>query len=62
VTAILGFANPNRSWIWALSVGVWIPIGNIALYNNYESIPALVLAFIGAFGGAFARRLVSSRP
>jgi hypothetical protein len=59
--AFLGLAMPARPWIWALSVGIWIPLGNILLHNNYASLLALLVAFIGAYAGAFVRKIFSSR-
>jgi len=33
--ACLGFVMPERAWIWALSVGFWVPVWNIFLNHNY---------------------------
>jgi len=59
--AFLGLAMPERAWIWAISVGIWIPALNILLHNNYGSILALVIAFIGAYIGAFVHKLFLTR-
>lgn len=59
--AFLGLAMPERAWLWALSVGIWIPALNILLHNNYGSILALVIAFIGAYIGAFVHKLFLTR-
>jgi hypothetical protein len=56
-TFIIGFISPRRPWIWAISVGIWIPVWNIFLHNNYGSLIALVIAFIGSYSGAFIRKL-----
>jgi len=60
-TGFLGLAIPERAWIWALSVGIWIPLWNIILHNNYGSILALVIAFIGAYSGVFVHKLFFKR-
>jgi hypothetical protein len=52
-----GAIRPAHAWRWALLVGIWIPLLNIALHQNYGSLLALVFAGLGAYAGAFARRL-----
>ncbi len=59
-TGFFGLAIPKRAWIWALSVGIWIPVWNIILHNNYGSILALVIAFIGAYIGVLVHKLFLS--
>lgn len=64
-TGFLGLAMPKHAWIWALSVGIWIPFWNIILHNNYGSILALVIAFIGSYIGVFVHKLflsISKQP
>jgi hypothetical protein len=46
--ALIGFQRP---WLLALVVGVWIPLYGIFISHNYGSILALIIAFIGAYGG-----------
>lgn len=66
VTSILGFVMPSRAWVWALTVGVWVPLWNILLNNSYAPAFALLVAFIGAYIGALLRKLLlpltSSHP
>ena len=50
------YIGRDKPWIWALSVGVWIPAFNIIISQNTGSLLALVPAFIGAYIGFFARR------
>ena len=57
VAAFPGFAMPDRPWIWGLSVGIWIPLWSILLTNNVTAILALVVAFVGAYGGVFTRKI-----
>ena len=46
--ALSGYKLP---WLLALMVGVWIPLYGILVTHNYGSVLALVIAFIGAYGG-----------
>jgi uncharacterized membrane protein YczE len=56
VTVVLGYAMPDRAWTSALLVGIWIPLWNILVHNNYATFVALAIALIGAYLGAFVRR------
>jgi hypothetical protein len=58
VTAILGFVMPGRAWVWALAVGVWVPLWSILLNNSHAPAVALIVAFIGAYIGALLRKLL----
>jgi hypothetical protein len=69
ITAVAVFAasflfaafDPVRPWLWALCVGVWIPLAGIILSHNFGSLLALVFAVGGAYSGmAFRRILISS--
>lgn len=53
----LGLLGPKRPWLWALAVGIWIPLYAILWTHNYGAVLALVFAFVGAYTGA-ALRLV----
>ena len=55
--ALLGAVDPARPWRWALLVGLWIPVLNVAVSRNYGSLLALAVAFVGAYLGSFAGRL-----
>jgi hypothetical protein len=57
--AAFGAARPSRAWLWALAVGLWIPVLGIAVRGNAEALIALVPALLGAFAGAAARRLLA---
>lgn len=46
--ALIGFQRP---WLLALAVGMWIPLYEIPMSHAYASLIALVIAFIGAYGG-----------
>lgn len=63
VTGLLGVAAPSHAWLWALAVGAWIPLVGILAHQNYGSLMALLIAFIGAYAGALLRKLIAStRP
>jgi hypothetical protein len=55
-SACLGSIIPRHVWLLAIALGVWIPLFNITQSNNYGSILALIVAFAGAYAGAFLRR------
>jgi hypothetical protein len=59
--SVLGFAGPDRVWLWALALSAWVPLWNIVLHNSYASVVALLIAFIGAYMGAFLRRVLLPR-
>jgi hypothetical protein len=58
-SGVLGILYPRRPWVWALAIGVWIPILNILVAHNPSTIFALIFPFAGAYLGAFGRRLVT---
>jgi len=55
---VLGFIGPKRPWLWALAVGLWIPLAEIVSTHNYGSLLALLVAFAGAYAGMAARNAV----
>jgi uncharacterized membrane protein (DUF441 family) len=48
ILALIGFQRP---WLLALAVGLWLPLYEIFTTHAYASIVALIIAFIGAYGG-----------
>ena len=58
LAALLGMAEPEYAWLWALAVGGWIPVLGIALHHNFASILALLMACLGAYAGAFGRKAI----
>jgi hypothetical protein len=56
---LFGAARPSRAWLWALALGLWIPVLGIAVRGNLAALIALVPAFLGAFAGAGARRVLT---
>jgi hypothetical protein len=57
--AILGAIGPRRPWLWALGVGVWIPLHNLAANHSAASLPALAFALAGAYAGAAVGKLAA---
>jgi hypothetical protein len=58
-TVILGGLAPQRPWLWALCMGLWIPLFGIHNSANYGSLIALGIAFAGAYAGMLIRRVVA---
>jgi hypothetical protein len=56
--AFCGALAPSRAWLWALILGGTVFGADVLLHGNYESVAAVVVAFIGAYAGAGARRLI----
>jgi hypothetical protein len=57
----LGAAGPGRPWLWALAVGLWIPVLGIMTTRNYGTLLALPIAFGGAYVGMEIRRMIIPR-
>ena len=55
--AVFGFFWPSRPWIWALNLGLWIPIWGIVVAHNFASILALLVSFAGAYLGSVVSKL-----
>ncbi len=55
-SGVLGFLGPKRPWLWALAIGLWIPLLGIIREQNFGTLIALVLAFVGAYVGMAIRR------
>lgn len=59
ISGVFGFVEPKRPWVWALALGVWILLLGIVRTQNYSAILALIVTFVGAYGGMAVRRLLS---
>ncbi len=55
---LLGLLAPKRPWLWALLVGIWIPVFNIVATHNFGSVLALIFPFFGAYAGMLVGMLV----
>jgi len=61
VSAFFGFIMKDRPWLWALSVGIWIPLYNIIFYTNYTTVPVLIFAFVGSYAGFLFHKLFQTK-
>ncbi len=68
ITFVLGFIEPKRAALWALIVGLSVPVSYLWLLatgqhytapppNGFTTLIALVPAFVGTFSGAILRRI-----
>ncbi len=57
-SGVLGFLGPKRPWLWALAIGLWIPLLGIIREQNFGSLIALVVAFVGTYVGMAIRRSI----
>ena len=56
--ATLGAIVPRRPWLWALAIGVWMPLQEaLTTHRLPASAVAIVFALVGAYLGAGLRRL-----
>jgi hypothetical protein len=70
---LLGFIQPKKAWLWAIISGLGIPavylIATALGYHSkgvpepgwYASLIALIPAFISAYGGVLARKMLAAR-
>lgn len=61
IAGIFGYFAPQRPWLWALALGVWIPLWGIYTSKNYGAVLALVIAFVGAYCGMGLRNLTRNQ-
>lgn len=58
-SGVISFLSPNRWWLWAITIGIWIPLLAIIRAQNFAAILALVVAFFGAVLGMLIRNRIS---
>lgn len=58
ISTLFGFLSPRRPWIWALAIGLWIPLLAILIQQDFTMLIVLAFPFVGAYLGMAARRLV----
>ena len=59
---LLGLIAPQRPWLWALAVGIWIPAQAMVRHPEPKALLMLaVLAFplAGAYAGMAMRRMLT---
>ncbi len=61
VAAVAAAIGGTRPWLWAILVGGWTPLVEIAEGGSTGSLLALVFAGAGAAIGYFAARSLTSR-
>jgi hypothetical protein len=65
-SGLMGAIHPARAWVWALAVGLWVPLMGLALDPagfHPASVLALAFATVGANAGAIVGRfLAESNP
>jgi hypothetical protein len=74
-SALLGFSMPRRPWLWAVSVGPWLPAMYLVLLASGSHDPlhpnntystgliliglSVVVCGVGAYVGAMVRRIIA---
>ena len=61
---VLGFVAPRRPWLWAVAIGIWIPLHALTRSPSAESLTILIATmfpFAGAYAGMALRR-AHARP
>lgn len=57
-SGLLGMLSPRRPWLWALAVGVWIPLVGLVVRHDPTMLIVLGFPFIGAYAGMAVRLLL----
>ena len=67
---LLGLLRPASPWRWVVTVGVFIPLTELAAYlissvkptraQIYGSFLASLPGFVGAYGGSFMRAVINN--
>jgi hypothetical protein len=63
--AVIGFIGSERPWLWALAIGVWIPLHALVRAQSPDSLTmllALTFPYAGACAGLLARRRHDASP
>jgi hypothetical protein len=61
VSGLLGMLGPKRPWLWALLLGVWMPLYYILTKNNFSMLITLIFPFMGAYAGMLVRNLIINK-
>ncbi len=61
VSGSLGFVKPNRAWLFAIVVGIWVPIFNFLRHHDLNSWMVIMIAIAGAYIGVFFKKIYSAR-
>ena len=57
-SALFGALGPRWPWLWALAVGIWIPLNAIITRQDFSMLIVLAFPLVGAYLGMAARRLL----
>ncbi len=61
VSGLLGILGPKRPWLWALLVGIWLPLQYMITKHNFSLLVTLIFPFFGAYAGMLARNLIINK-
>ena len=61
VSGLLGMLGPKRPWLWALLVGIWLPLYYIITTHNFSLLITLLFPFLGAYAGMLVRNLIINK-
>jgi hypothetical protein len=57
-SAIAGFVSPKRFWLWALLIGIWLPVAAISRNGDVTMLIVLIFSFGGSVSGFLISRIV----
>ncbi len=58
-SALFAALRPGMPWLWALAVGLWIPLLGILRTHEFAALLALGIAFGGAYAGMALRHALA---
>lgn len=61
-SALFGYLLPERPWVWALAVGIWIPVHAIVATGDFKMLFVTIFAFIGSYLGSSVRNNKPADP
>ena len=59
-SAMVAGVSGHRPWLWALLIGIWIPLFEVWGAGGVASLVALAISTLGAFGGYLVVRSIGS--
>jgi len=57
--SVLALIAPRRVWLWALAVGVWIPLHAISTNGDWRMLLVMLFPLAGAYAGLGIRKLAA---
>lgn len=60
--ALFGFLNPERPWVWALTISSWIPLYSIAKTGDFKMLLVTLFGFAGSYLGAAVKKNKPADP